>query len=87
MTCHHSPASQFKYQINMKNLTKAILAVAVLSVLGSSIANADYYRNPHYQYGHNGYWDDHHHYHHWARYHDHDGYWDNRGGTRVFIDI
>ena len=74
-------------EIIMKNLTKAVLAVAVLSVFGSSIANADYYRNRDYQYGHNGYWDRGHHYHHWARYHDHDGYWDERGGTRVFIDI
>jgi len=71
----------------MKNLTKALLALAILTTFGASIANADRYRNRDYQYGHNGYWDRGHRYHHWERYHDHDGYWDNRGGTRVFISI
>ena len=71
----------------MKNLSKALLAVAALAILGTSVAKADYYRDSHYQYGHNGYWDQHHRYHHWERYHDHDGYWENHGGTRIFIQI
>ena len=71
----------------MKNTTKALLTLIVLAIAGATAANADYYRNNHYAYGHNGYWDEHHRYHHWDHYHGHDGYWDNRGGTRIFIDI
>jgi hypothetical protein len=71
----------------MKNISKVILAVAALALLGSSVVRADYYRDPNYRYGHNGYWDHGNHYHHWARYHDHDGYWSNRNGARIFIQI
>ena len=73
----------------MKTITKALLALVLVAVAGSSVAKADYYRDPHYTYGHDGYWDEghHHHYHHWDHYNGHDGYWDNRAGVRVFIDI
>lgn len=71
----------------MKNLTKIALVLATFAILGASSNASAYGRNPHYRYGHNGYWDEHHHYHHWQHYHGHDGYWDNRGGTRVFINI
>jgi hypothetical protein len=73
----------------MKNLQKALLCVAALGLFGASVAKADRYRDSHYDYGHDGYWDnrDHHHYHHWEHYHGHDGYWENQGGTRIFIDI
>jgi hypothetical protein len=75
--------------IIMKTITKALLALVFVAIAGTSVAKADSYRNSHYSYGHNGYWDEsnHHRYHHWERYHDHDGYWDNQGGTRIFIDI
>lgn len=71
----------------MKTISKAVFALAILGIAGASVAKADYYRDPHYAYGHNGYWDEHHRYHHWEHYHDHDGYWSQRNGVRVFIDI
>ena len=73
----------------MKTISKVILTLAVLVVAGAgaSVAKADYYRDSRYTYGHNGYWDDHHRYHHWDRYNGHDGYWGDRNGVRVFIDI
>jgi len=71
----------------MKNITRALLIVALVAVAGTSIAKADSYRDPHYAYGHNGYWDEHHHYRHWDHYNNHDGYWTHRDGVRVFIDI
>ncbi len=71
----------------MKTTTKALLTLVVLAVLGASTASA-YDRNPHYRYGHNGYWDEHHGYHHWDHYHGHDGYWYNRpDGVRIFINV
>ena len=66
---------------------KVLLTIAVLAIFGSSFANA-YDRDRRYQYGHNGYWDEHHSYHHWDHYNGHDGYWHQRDdGVRVFIDI
>jgi hypothetical protein len=66
---------------------KVLLTVAALAIFGSTFANA-YDRDRRYQYGHNGYWDEHHSYHHWDHYNGHDGYWRTRDdGVRVFIDI
>ena len=60
-----------------EKLRARILTLAFLGLAFASVAKADYYRDPHYAYGHDGYWDnnDHHHYHHWDRYNGHDGYW------------
>lgn len=78
--------------INMKNISPRIFALAVTTLLlglGNSPVLADSYGPYHpYAYGHNGYWDKHHGYHPWDRYHDHDGYWYRRGdGVRIFISI
>jgi hypothetical protein len=70
----------------MKKLTILALALAAFGIFGTSQASA-YGRNPHYRYGHNGYWDRGNRYHRWDHYHGHNGYWDTRGGTRIFIDI
>jgi len=75
----------------MKNLKIAVLcfaAVLALTAFSSSARADDYYAPYHpYTYGHDGYWDGHHAYHHWERYHDHDGYWDQRNGARIFIRL
>ncbi len=71
----------------MKTISKVILTLAVLVIAGASVAKADPNRDSRYTYGHDGYWDEHHHYHHWDHYNGHDGYWGNRNGVRVFIDI
>jgi hypothetical protein len=65
------------------------IAVIVLGLAGTGPVSADSYGPYHpYVYGHNGYWDEHHGYHHWDRYHDHDGYWYRRNdGVRIFINI
>jgi len=77
----------------MKTTSNRILALAITTLLlglaTSSPVSADYYGPYHpYAYGHNGYWDEHHGYHHWDRHHDHDGYWQRRDdGARIFISI
>lgn len=74
----------------MKTLKMAVLGFAALIAMTAfaGSAKADYYAPYHpYTYGQNGYWDEHHGYHHWDRYHDHDGYWDRRGGARIFIRL
>jgi len=79
--------------INMKTTSIRILALAitviVLGLAGTGPVSADYYGPYHpYVYGHNGYWDEHHGYHHWDRYNNHDGYWYHRNdGARIFISI
>jgi hypothetical protein len=79
--------------IKMKTPTIQTLALAVLTALlaiaGTGSLKADSYGPYHpYTYGHNGYWDEHHAYHHWERYNNHDGYWYHRSdGARIFINI
>jgi hypothetical protein len=79
--------------MNMKNtsirLWTLAVTVIVLGFAGNSPVSADSYGPYHpYVYGHNGYWDEHHGYHHWDRYHDHDGYWYHRhDGVSIFINI
>jgi hypothetical protein len=41
----------------------------------------------HYYRDNYGYWDEHDKYHHFIDWHGHHGYWDNRGATRVFINV
>jgi hypothetical protein len=77
----------------MKTTTLRIMALAIITlVLGlasASPAVADTFGPYHpYTYGHNGYWDEHHGYHHWQQYNGHDGYWTHRSdGVRIFIHI
>jgi hypothetical protein len=77
----------------MKTTTIQTMALAIITlVLGlasASPALADTFGPYHpYTYGHNGYWDEHHAYHHWDRYNNHDGYWTHRSdGVRIFINI
>ena len=73
----------------MKNIKIAALVLSTLAVfiIGSTSASA-YYRDPHYRYGHNGYWDHGNRYHRWESWHGHRGYWHRRDdGVRVFINI
>jgi hypothetical protein len=75
----------------MKSLHTLLLgsvALAAFAFLGSTQARADYYAPGHpYTYGHDGYWDEHHGYHHWDHYNGHDGYWHRENGVRIFVDI
>jgi len=41
----------------------------------------------HYYRDNYGYWNDHDRYQHYVYWHTHHGYWDDRGGTRVFINV
>jgi hypothetical protein len=73
----------------MKNVKIAAVVLTTLAafVIGSINATA-YDRDRGFSYGHNGYWDRGHRYHHWDHYNGHDGYWHRRDdGVRVFIDI
>ena len=78
---------------HMKTTSTRILVLAVITALfvmaNYSPVLADSYGPYHpYAYGHNGYWDEHHGYHHWDHYNGHDGYWHRRSdGVRIFIDI
>ena len=56
------------------------LGLAAFLYTGASQAWAD-------DHGHDGFWDGHHHYHHYEYYHNHRGYWDERNGLRVWINI
>ena len=76
----------------MKNTTRFLtlaLLTAGLALAGSNPVHADSYGPNHpYAYGHNGYWDEHHGYHHWDNYHGRQGYWYHRNdGVRIFISI
>jgi len=71
----------------MKTTTKGLMAITALTVTmmmaGLSNSSADYY-----QHDHNGYWDNHHSYHHYTSYHGHQGYWyPQPNGVRVWINI
>jgi len=77
------------------SLFKAILALVTvlgLLVLAPTMAVADPHpgvwdARHHYYRDNYGYWNEHDHYTHYITWHNHHGYWDNRGGTRVFINV
>ena len=75
----------------MKTLKMAVMGFAAVIALTafSGSAKADSYGPNHpYTYGHNGYWDEHHGYHHWQQYNGHNGYWNRRSdGVSVFIRL
>jgi hypothetical protein len=71
----------------LKTTPKGILAIVALTVTlmmaGAGTSFADYYHHDH-----NGYWDNHHAYHHYTSYHGHQGYWyPQQNGVRVWINI
>jgi hypothetical protein len=72
----------------IKNLSyRGFLAIAALTIAlgfaGVTNSNADYY-----QHDHNGYWDNHHSYHHYSSYHGHQGYWyPQPNGVRIWINV
>ncbi len=66
-----------------------VLTTLMLALAGSSALFADSYGPYHpYTYGHNGYWNQQHVYHHWDQYNGQRGYWMQRNdGVRIFITI
>ena len=70
----------------LKRNYRGLLAIAAVSTTlmpaGASPSFADTYRHDH-----NGYWDGHSHYHHYAYYQNHRGYWDERNGVRIWINL
>ncbi len=40
-----------------------------------------------YDHDSHGWWDAHHHHHPFIYHNHHRGYWDERGGTRIFINV
>jgi len=66
-----------------------IITTVILGLVANRTASADSYGPYHpYAYGHNGYWDNQHRYHHWDQYQNHNGYWYHRSdGVRIFINI
>jgi hypothetical protein len=77
------------------SLFKALLAlVTMLGFLAIAPTTASADPHPgvwdarhHYYRDNYGYWNDHDRYTHYQDWHNHHGYWDDRGGTRVFINV
>jgi hypothetical protein len=79
--------------MKMTSLSKALLAiVTLLGFLAVAPTTAQAHDGQwdarhHYYRDNYGYWDEHDRYHHFIAWHNHHGYWDNRGATRVFINV
>ena len=81
----------------MKAPAQFKIFLALLSVLGAFLlAGTPVMADPHpggwdsrhhYYRDNYGWWDEHDHYRHFIFWHGHHGYWDNRGVTRVFINV
>jgi opacity protein-like surface antigen len=74
----------------LKQNYRGFLAVTAVSITLLLAGASQSYADPvHNFYGHdaNGYYDEHHGYHHWNYYHNQRGYWGDRNGVRVFINL
>jgi hypothetical protein len=77
------------------SLFKALLALVTILgffAIAPTTASADPHPGGwdgrhHYYRDNYGYWNDHDRYTHYQDWHNHHGYWDDRGGTRVFINV
>ena len=71
----------------MQNYKRALLATALMGFLVLALAAPAMADDGPYRHDHNGYWDDHHAYHHFDSYHNHHGYWHTDNGARIFINV
>jgi hypothetical protein len=67
----------------------ALIALSLFAgTMGTASAHDGQWDSRHHYYRDNyGYWNEHDRYTHYVFWHNHHGYWDNRGGTRVFINV
>jgi hypothetical protein len=69
-----------------KTIFAALSAAFVLGGTSSLWADNTWDSRHHYRRDNYGYYDGPH-YHHYILWHEHHGYWDDRGPTRVFINV
>ena len=71
-----------------KILLALVAAIGFFNIAPAAQAHDGQWDGRHHYYRDNyGYWNDGDHYRHYTSWHTHHGYWDDRGGTRVFINV
>ena len=71
----------------LKQHSGGILALAALTASLMLAATTPSFADGPFRHDDNGYWDDHHQYHHFDHYQNHRGYWNQQNGVRVFITL
>jgi hypothetical protein len=73
---------------SQKMTLRSALALVALTVTLLMAGVSSSYADGYYRHNQNGYWDNHHAYHHYNYYHGHQGYWyPQPNGVRIWINI